>query len=413
MLSIAKGIFRSPILRSFQCRTVSHQLPFDLDDEDEKYKDLNRMYINMFAETAEKMIPAQKDPAKAEAEVISDLDELNNEVNDLLDVGYHRLNPVELEQIVKSPGRFILQSLSHDPYYNLALENYIFTNTPIVKDDCTGYSNQRLLFYLNSNCVVIGKNQTVWKELYLNNVLNRGYELLRRFSGGGTVVHDLGNVNYSFITSRDEFQREFFNTLIVKWLTTYYSNMPLNLNERGDITFNGRKVSGSAFKIAKGKSYHHGTMLINSNLDKFHGLLKPEVIEGISWKCNSVNSVRSEVTKLNIDSPQQFIDICVDGFKQYYLSKQQENSEIPLYYCDESATINKEIRQSMSKLKSDQWKYMTGPKFQVNIAKGNHSISVEKGIINESTIPGLVGLSFKEFTEKLHDFSSIDPKLIL
>lgn len=413
MASIVKEIFRSPVLKSFQYRTISHQLPFDLDDADEKYKDLNRMYIDMFAETSDTMILSRNDSAQSKAEVTSELDELNTEVGDLLEVGYHRLNPVELERIVESPGRFILQSLSHNPYYNLALENYIFANTPANKGVSPGYSNQRLLFYLNSNCVVIGKNQTVWKELYLNNVINRGYELLRRFSGGGTVVHDLGNVNYSFITSRDEFQREFFNKLIVKWLTNSYSNMPLNLNERGDITFGGRKVSGSAFKIAKGKSYHHGTMLINSNLDEFHGLLKPEVIEGISWNCNSVNSVRSEVTKLNIESPQQFIDICVDGFKQYFSSKQQETAEIPLYYCDESVTINGEIRQSMSTLKSVQWKYMTGPKFQVNVEKGNHSISVEKGIISESSIPGVVGLSFKEFTEKLPDFNSIDPKLIL
>ncbi|CAR26406.1 hypothetical protein ZYGR_0H02140 [Zygosaccharomyces rouxii] len=380
-----------PLRLSLQCRRrLVQQTPFDLDEgEDEKYRSLNNMYVDMFT---------QKNGEKASANVgearnpVNELDEVNQEIDQLYNVGYDSVTALELENLVKSEGRFVLQSLSTDPYYNLALEDYVFRHTPINDN----FSSHRLLFYKNDNCVVIGKNQTVWKEVFLNNLVHRGYEFIRRLSGGGAVVHDLGNVNYSFITSRKEFDREFFNKLIVKWLTNKYPEMALHLNSRGDITLNGDKVSGSAFKIAKGKAYHHGTMLIHSNLQNFKGLLKPDHIDGLTWSCNSVDSVRSKVTNMSLKSAQEFIDTCVAGFQNHF---PLVNNMIPVYYCDQSVAINDDIQNTMSKLKSDEWKYLSGPNFRVNIDEGNHDISVQKGIIVDSTIPSTVGMSFEDFAQ--------------
>lgn len=367
------------------------------------------MYSDMF--NPKMKHNSTKDDPLDRKHTVSDLDELNEDMDSLLNVSYHKLTAAELKKQVESPGRFILQSLSNNPYYNLAMENYIFTKTPLSTSPETSFANQRLLFYINRDCVVIGKNQTLWKEVYLRAVENRGYELLRRYSGGGTVVHDLGNVNYSFLTSREEFSRDFFNKLIITGIKKSEPEIALALNTRGDIVVGNRKVSGSAFKIAKGKAYHHGTMLIQSRLDQFHGLLKPDSIDGVTWNCNSVDSVRSDVQNIPLSSVQQFIDLVTDEFRQVFYNG--EENEIPVFYCDEDTTINDEIRESMDLLQSSEWKYLKGPKFEVHLESGNHSMAVEKGIIVQSTIPSLMGSSFQSFINRLSEFKDIDEKLLM
>ncbi|GCE97362.1 biotin/lipoate A/B protein ligase [Zygosaccharomyces mellis] len=396
-LLVSKGLsLRLPSRIVVSChRSLVQQTPFDLDEgDDEKYRSFNNMYVDMFTPGNDLKAPFN---GKEVRKSVNELDEINQEIDQLYNVGYHKITALELENLVKREGRFVLRSLSTDPYYNLALEDYVFSHTPI----SDRFFSHRLLFYKNDNCVVIGKNQTVWKEVFLNNLAQRGYEFIRRLSGGGAVVHDLGNINYSFITSRKEFDREFFNKLIVKWLINKYPDMPLQLNSRGDITLNGNKVSGSAFKIAKGKAYHHGTMLVQSNLEKFKGLLKPDHIDGLRWNCNSVESVRSKVANIPLRAVHEFIDICVTGWQNHFPLA----NKVPVYYCDQSVAINDDIKNTISKLKSDEWKYFSGPNFCVKIEQGNHDISVQKGIIVDSTIPGTVGMSFK-------DFSSSFPKLL-
>lgn len=393
-LLASRGLRLCLPLRIFKpCRrNLMQQTPFDLDEgDDEKYRSLNNMYVDMFTRGND----LEKSADEGEVnKPTNELDEINEEFEELYSVGYNKVTALELEELVKSEGRFVLQSLSTDPYYNLALEDYVFRHTP-VNDQ---FLSHRLLFYKNDNCVVIGKNQTVWKEVFLNNLVQRGYEFIRRLSGGGAVVHDLGNINYSFITSRKDFDREFFNKLIVKWLINKSPGIGLQLNSRGDITLDGNKVSGSAFKIARGKAYHHGTMLIHSDLQNFKGLLKPDNIDGIKWDCSSVDSVRSKVTNIPLEAVQEFIDICVAGFQNHFSSTNNNSNTIPVYYCDQSITINDDIQNTISKLKSDDWKYLSGPNFSVNIGQGDHNVSVKKGIIVESTIPGTVGMSFKDFS---------------
>ncbi|CCK73573.1 putative lipoate--protein ligase NDAI_0G05900 [Naumovozyma dairenensis CBS 421] len=390
-------INRISIRRRF---TVSYfttgKTPFNLsntDGKDDKYKELNSMYVDMFT------------PEGDESETVSnpnnnksELEEINEEMNDLCNIGYKKISSQDLQSITKSPGRFILQSLSHNPYYNLSLEDYIFRNTP----SCTGsFTNQRLLFYINDNCAVMGKNQTSWKELHLKQLQESGYEILRRLSGGGAVIHDLGNVNYSFLTARDEFKTSYFNELITQWINRMSPmDYPLKLNKRGDITYNDKKCSGSAFKIAKGKAYHHGTMLISAQLDKFHGLLKPDHINGVEWECNSVDSVRSEITNIPFNAPGEFIDLCIKGFREEFALMTGANDSVPVYYCDETSTMNTQIAETMELLSSDQWKYFTGPKFKVKSTETNKTISVEKGIIRQSDFPGIVGKPFKDIFDK-------------
>lgn len=365
--------------------------PFDLEDTDDKYKELNNMYVDMFTSNSNGENSVSRNNSE---KCKSELDELNEEFDNL--TTFSVLDNRSLEQIVSNPGRFIMQSLSNDPYYNLALEDYIFKHTPF--DAMKSFYSERLLFYINNKCAVIGKNQVIWQELYVKELERRGYDILRRFSGGGAVIHDLGNVNFSFLTSRSNFETSFFTNLIVKWLNSNdHTKDNYTLSKRGDILYKGKKCSGSAFKISRGKAYHHGTMLVDSQIGTFSGLLKPKELPGIKWDSPSVESVRSSISNISIKDVNVFIRICKEGFSKYYGS-QGENS-IPVYYCDDYETINEEIKDTINILKSHEWKYNRGPKFKVHLSEllEQKTIEVEHGHIISSNDKNIIGMSFEQY----------------
>lgn len=374
--------------RFWQRNYANFRTPFDVEPDfpNQKYSELNNMYTAMF--TGGEIDNSSK-PNEA-VSVASDIDALNAEIAETYNFAPNTLSGYELGQIVKSPGRFILKSLSNNPFFNLALEEFVFLNTPLA--DSEPFSSERLLFYVNDKCVVIGKNQNPWKEVNLSNCRKSGYEFVRRRSGGGAVVHDMGNVNYSYFTSRDSFEREYFNRNIVDWLTKDYPDAAIHLNSRGDIQLGNFKVSGSAYKIAKGRAYHHGTMLVKADLALFSGLLKPDYIEGIQWSGGSVESVRSRVKNLNeagIKETGEFVDLCIKGFKS------NVSDEVPVYLVDELTTSNSQILETKTSLESEEWLYNSGPKFTITF--DCHEITVEKGRIISSTLSDFVGVLFKDF----------------
>ncbi|CUS21070.1 LAQU0S02e05204g1_1 [Lachancea quebecensis] len=392
-------IIRTKALSSVPCLKgrcvryyVGTQTPLELNPaaQDERYADLNNMYTEMFAgDDVKSSVARNKDK-----EGLSEIDQLNAEISETYDFMAKPISGQELEQIVKSPGRFILKSLSNNPYYNLALEDYVFLNTPAPRE--SPFSSERLLFYVNDKCVVIGKNQNPWRELFLDECSKKGYKFVRRKSGGGAVVHDLGNVNYSYLTSRDLFRREYFNKQIVRWLTQTFPGVNVSLSPRGDINLVNQKVSGSAFKVAKGKSYHHGTMLINADITSFSGLLKPECLEGIEWSGGSIESVRSRVANLSqmgVENTDEFVDLCSEGFKSLM------NENMPVYWAEESCTTNAEILKTIRHLQSDEWLYDSGPNFTVSFL--GRTINVEKGIIKDSTNSEGVGSHFRDYVSLL------------
>ncbi|CAL9730465.1 putative lipoate-protein ligase A [Monosporozyma unispora] len=373
----------------------NNNIPLDLDQQDEKYQALNNMYSDMFTDASLIDSSMSRDNEKATK---SELEELNEEFESLTSLS--SLGPNKLENITKQPGRFIIQSLSNDPYYNLALEDYIFRNTPL--DETKKFYSERLLFYINDQCAVIGKNQVIWQELYLKKLEKRGYDILRRLSGGGAVIHDLGNVNYSFLTSRAHFQTTFFNKLIVQWLNSKSpGSNDYQINKRGDILYKGKKCSGSAFKISRGKAYHHGTMLVNSQIGKFSGLLKPKKQDGVKWDSPSVESVRSSITNIGIDDVEEFIQICKEGFSDYF--GLGDDTSIPIFYCHHTKSINRDIENTMNKLKSHEWKFDIGPKFKLHLLQSaqENVIEVEHGKITNSFDKAMIGDRFEKYARTL------------
>lgn len=283
----------------------------------------------------------------------------------------------------------VFVSTLSNPYANLAIEDYIYNQMPL------GDNANRLMFYVNSPCVVIGKNQNPWNEVNLPLLNSLRIPLVRRLSGGGTVVHDSGNVNYSFMTTKDKFDRHIFANLVTRAVNGIVgAEERIKVTERGDIVTekDNLKVSGSAYKLSKGRSYHHGTMLLNLNLDVLRQLLHRDMEKvGKVQSHAAIASVRSPVTNLNIAN-EAFITAVSDGFKESYgsvrQSKTQEDEDFndgefdqtdllgldafvdaysgrdcTVFTIDETTVLPDEVEEVKTHLMDWQWKFGSTSRF--------------------------------------------------
>jgi lipoate-protein ligase A len=168
----------------------------------------------------------------------------------------------------KTGGLLFLRLPRTEPGLNLAVEEYLL--------DGLG-SSERLTFllvYENSEAVIIGKNQNPWKEIALP-VLRRGTpRFFRRISGGGAVWQGRGNLNFSFIAPRNEFSQE-ENLDLVRRALGRFGVLPERTN-RGDLVIEGKKISGNALCYRKSRVLHHGTILVNADLEALRSCLPPQ-----------------------------------------------------------------------------------------------------------------------------------------
>ena len=173
---------------------------------------------------------------------------------------------------------------SVDPCFNLAAEEYL-ADTLDGKDV--------FMLWRNSPAVIIGRNQNAYTELDLDYASRRGIAVVRRLTGGGAVFHDLGNVNYTFISPRrggDGIDFARFCGPVVSALRGL--GLDASLSGRNDITVNGLKVSGSAQCVRNGNVIHHGTLLWSADLSEMAGVLRPDPSK-LSSK--GIKSVRGRV----------------------------------------------------------------------------------------------------------------------
>jgi lipoate---protein ligase len=175
-----------------------------------------------------------------------------------------------------------------DPHLNLALEEYLLRHVAV--DEAI------LLFYVNAPSVIVGRNQNIWEEIDPDYVRAHEVEIVRRLSGGGAVYHDLGNLNYSFITngSRDLHNFHRFTGPVIKVLNDL--GVPAEAHGRSDIYAAGKKISGNAQYLARNRMVSHGTILFDSDLEALLHALNPRqrVIES-----SAVQSIRARVTNIH------------------------------------------------------------------------------------------------------------------
>jgi len=179
----------------------------------------------------------------------------------------------------------IIRNKSTDPYFNLAAEEYLADN---LSDDI-------FMLWQNAGAVIIGKNQNAFAELDRAFIDAHGIKVVRRLTGGGAVFHDIGNINYTFITGKGENSLDFarFCSPVINALKELGVNA--ELTGRNDISVNGFKVSGNAQCLRGNRVIHHGTLLFDADLGKMTGALRPDPAK---LQSKGINSVRSRVTNL-------------------------------------------------------------------------------------------------------------------
>ncbi len=186
---------------------------------------------------------------------------------------------------------FILDRKEKNPYENLALEEAILHSIP---QDC-----YILYLWQNENTIVAGRNQNIFAQCNVRLAGEEEVRIARRLSGGGTVFHDLGNLNYTFFSRAPYFSRTLNTNIIVSALAS--CGVMAQVSGRNDILVKNKKVSGNAYYNLGDRYYHHGTLLINSDLDRMGRLLR---VDAEKWKEWGIDSVRSRVSNLKDSCPQ-------------------------------------------------------------------------------------------------------------
>lgn len=269
----------------------------------------------------------------------------------------------------------------HDPQMNLAIEEYILKNLDI--------NETYLLFYINGPSIIIGKNQNTIEEINTKYVENNGIKVVRRLSGGGAVYHDLGNLNFSFITKDDgqsfhDFKK--FTEPVVKALSKLGINA--EISGRNDILAEGRKISGIAQFSTRGRMFTHGTLLFNSEMDHIVSSLK---VKKDKIESKGIKSVRSRVANI-----AEFLEepMTIEEFRSLILKYiYEENETIPEYVLTEEdwEKIN-EI--SKERYQNWDWNYGKSPKFNLQhshrfpVGSIDIRLEVNKGKIENCKVYG-------------------------
>ncbi len=203
--------------------------------------------------------------------------------------------------MIQKLGIYISSSL--DPYENLSVEKHLL--------DSTCADTVFLYLWQNQNTVVIGRNQNPWAECKCRELETDGGKLARRLSGGGAVFHDIGNLNFTFLCNTENYDLK--KQMKVIETACKLAGIETELSGRNDILADGRKFSGNAFYNSKGKSYHHGTILINADREKMSKYLTPPKAK---LEAKGVKSVRSRVVNLSELSP----NLTVADMKKYMVT---------------------------------------------------------------------------------------------
>lgn len=235
---------------------------------------------------------------------------------------------------------YTISTASTDPYHNLALEEYLLN--AVQPGQC--------IFYLwqNQRTVVIGRNQHAENECRVQALEAEGGHLARRLSGGGAVYHDLGNLNFTFLVPTEDFDVDKQTEVILRAVQAV--GIHAERTGRNDLTVEGRKFSGHAYYHSGGKSYHHGTLMVNVDQEPLARYLN---VSPLKLEAKGVKSVRSRVGNLIDWNPGLTIEglhsALIESFCQVY---GLPAGEIPEGVLDQAA-----LEAGRQKFASPQWKY--------------------------------------------------------
>ncbi|MEG0188513.1 lipoate--protein ligase [Algoriella sp.] len=275
---------------------------------------------------------------------------------------------------------FIIDSPSHDAYFNIALEEYLLYKYP---------TEDIFLLYINAPSIIVGKFQNTLAEINLDYVNAQQIKVVRRMSGGGAVYHDLGNLNFSFHTllgSNDFMDFSKFTAPVIKVLNSL--DVPAKLEGRNDLLVDGKKFSGNAKLAKNGKMIQHGTILFNSDMSVLGDALKMNPLKYVD---KAIKSNRARVTNLIDYFPTE---ISTDDLKELLIEEMLENNVGAKIYqltSEDLVGIGDLIKE---KYQTWDWNFGFSPKYNFKNAKKIPAgfievhLDVTKGIIEKIKIFG-------------------------
>lgn len=237
---------------------------------------------------------------------------------------------------------------SHDPYYNQAFEEFVFS---------TFQAEDILLLWRNGPAVVCGSYQNVFAEVNVPEAKRRGIAIVRRPSGGGTVFHDLGNLNYTLIKSCAAERIDYTQFLTPVIAALNRMGVPVTMNRTSDIAIGGKKVSGSAQRVVKDRVLHHGTLLYDTALQDLTAAANGK---RAYFETKGVASVPWPVT--NMIDHMADRSMSVEGFQQRLL--ETLGQEVPIEVYQLTAAEQQKVQElAESKYRTWEWTFGRSPAF--------------------------------------------------
>jgi lipoate-protein ligase A len=273
-----------------------------------------------------------------------------------------------------------IESTSTDPYYNLALEEYVFEQM----DKGQAY----FMLWQNENTIVVGKYQNTAEEVNREFADAMGIRVVRRLSGGGAVYHDKGNLNFTFITDKEDLSRFNFQVFVTPVIDALGKlGVKAEFTGRNDLVIEGKKFSGNSQYAKGGRLLHHGCIMLDSDLEKVNGALRVRDAKFIS---KSVKSVRSRVTTINEHAPRK---ISMEEFKDTLKKEVLASNDIEEYHLtvQDQAAISKLMHE---KYKTWEWNYGFYKKYSIRREEKFDSglvtvdMDVKHGVITDIRLSG-------------------------
>jgi lipoate---protein ligase len=274
---------------------------------------------------------------------------------------------------------YIITPESANPYFNLALEEILLKK----------HDQEFIILGINNPSVIIGKHQSAHREVNTSFVSMNNIPVIRRISGGGTVYHDQGNLNFAFLSNSEPGKQIDFMKY-TEPVIGFLQSLGVNARFEGknDIKVNGLKISGNAEHVFRNRVLHHGTLLFNASLNTLKNSLRK------GFECYETRAVQSNPSSvMNLcDILKDFSDVLQlrEAMRNYFYECRFINSEYELSASD----IEEAQSLAQSKYATWEWNFAYGPEYHFNnsfLFEGKEcscSLFVKDGIIRECSFLG-------------------------